>query len=99
MQFQQRKLELEEKIAKENKELEEVKVRLQMTLNDKEQSRQHDLDRLRIEHGVPLSVPAASNEGFKLASAVKFVLRFDDSQVDFYLQAFEFMHQIIKFMH
>ena len=83
MRLQQRKLELEENIARENKELEEGKVSLQMTLNDKEQSRQHDLNRLRIEHCVPLSDPAESNEDFKLASAVKF----DNFQVDFYLQA------------
>src|SRR6218665_1218595 len=40
MQLHQRKLELEEKIARENKEI-EGKVRLRMTLNDKERSRQH----------------------------------------------------------
>src|SRR6218665_1230454 len=40
MQLHQRKLELEEKIARENKEI-EGKVRLKMTLNDTERSRQH----------------------------------------------------------
>lgn len=89
MRLQQRKLTLKEEIAKENKKIEESKVKLQMTLDDKERSRKHDLDRLRVEHGVPLSVPAASNDGFKLDSAIKFVPRFDDSQVDIYLQSFE----------
>ena|SRR6218665_1017830 len=88
MRLQQKKLEMEEKIARDNKTLEEDKIGLQMTMDDKERSRQHDLDRLRLERSVPIAFPGASSEGFILASAVKFFPKFDDSQVDFYLKAF-----------
>lgn len=43
-----RKLELEDKLAKELKQLEEGRAKLQLTLADKERSRQYDFHRLSI---------------------------------------------------
>lgn len=86
MEFEEKKLQLEE-----------GKTKLQLTLDqarlqsdDKERSRQLDLDRLRIEHNVPTSAPVVpATDGFKLSSSVKFVPRFDNSQFAFYLLAFD----------
>ena len=51
-----------------------------------------------MECDVPIPAPVApSNDGFNLASAVKFVPHFDDSQVNFYLGAFEKAMLLHKF--
>ena len=65
---------------------------------DREKTRQHDLDRLRIESGVPTPAPRSlSNDGFKLASAVKFVHNFDDSRIASYLEVSEKAMLLHKF--
>ena len=50
--------------------------------------RQHTERQLRIERGVPV-MDTVRADGFRLSSAVKFVPRFQDNQMDVYLVAFE----------
>jgi transposase InsO family protein len=55
------------------------------------------LDKSRIERGVAIPVPTSANDSFKLANAVKFVPKFDDSQMDQYLLAFEKAMLVLNF--
>lgn len=87
--WQREKMEFETKrareFAREAKNLNQAKLQSEV----RERSRQYDLDLLRIEHNISIPVQTASRDyGFKLGLAVKYVPRFADSQVDFYLQAF-----------
>ena len=73
-------------------------MRLQLELDQAKVQSAHDLVRLRIERGVPIPASVApSNDGLKLTSPLKFVPHFYDSQIDFYLEAFEKAMLLHKF--
>ena len=92
-----RKLEAENSLelykAKEEKDL----ARAKLEADERDKIRQYDLDKSRIERGIAIPVPTSANDSFKLANAVKFVPKFDDSQMDQYLLAFEKAMLVLNF--
>jgi len=89
--LQREKIEAEDKKLQAEIALRREKIaaeREKAQADEREQLRQHMERQLRIERGVPVTDPVRA-DGFRLSSAVKFVPRFQDNQMDVYLVAFE----------
>jgi len=92
-------LELEERKIKENRALEESKLRMELEkvqAEEREKVRQHDMNLRHLDQNLPELV---QNDGFRMSTAIKFVPPFDDFDMSHFLNAFEKAMTIHDFPH